>query len=135
VKNKNEETRNATHRCVFHGRHHRSLQHRRLLRLGGGGGGRPACCATTARKEKQKPLVRNGMRRRGKLGLRLERNDSPRRDGAGGDGGRWREWGRRGFAEVRDPPPRSIASASASTPPLCSSRLWKPFLSPDLFRF
>ena len=49
-----------------------------------------------------------------KLALCLEGNHAPRRDGAGGDGGRCREWGRRGFAEARDPPPRSISSASAS---------------------
>jgi len=65
--------------------------------------------------------------REAKLALCLEGNHAPRRDGAGGDGCRWREWGRRGFAD-------SSVSASASAP-LASSRLWRPFLSPDEFRF
>ena len=70
----------------------------------------------------------NGDAMEAKLALCLEGNHAPRRDGAGGDGGRCRELGRRGFAEARDPPPRSISSASASaSAPLSSSRLWAPF--------
>lgn len=68
-------------------------------------------------------------------------NRSPRRDGVGRDGSaRWREWGRRGFAGARDPPPRSIASASASASPPLSTSSWLCWrlsvsVSPDEFRF
>lgn len=77
------------YRCLFHGMedNHRSLQHGRFLWFGGSISGSPAL---------KKPLVRNGMRKRRKLALRMERNHSPRRDGAVGDSSRGREWGRLG---------------------------------------